>query len=123
MKGSRRKVRPGVWELRVHAGRSPVTGKSKYVSRTVHGTAKRADEALAELVREVGATDHTGPAVTFGEWLDRWLANTTALKGLSPTTVREHKRTIDRTIKPVLGKVALPRRHPGDARRSVRGPP
>jgi hypothetical protein len=36
MKGSRRKVRPGVWELRVHAGTSPVTGKPKYVSKTFY---------------------------------------------------------------------------------------
>jgi hypothetical protein len=77
MKGSRRQVRgrgrSAVWELRVHAGRSLVTGKPKYVSRTVHGTAAEADEALAKLVEEVGTIDLAGPAETFGAFLDRWL--------------------------------------------------
>ncbi len=111
MKGSRRQVRgrgrSAVWELRVHAGRSPVTGKPKYVSRTVHGTAAEADEALAKLVEEVGAVDHSGPAETFGAFLDRWLPKATILKELSPTTVREHKRTVEKIIKPALGSVDL----------------
>jgi integrase len=111
MKGSRRQVRgrgrSAVWELRVHAGRSPVTGKPKYVSRTVHGTAAEADEALAKLVEEVGAVDHAGPAETFGAFLDRWLPKATILKELSPTTVREHKRTVEKIIKPTLGSVDL----------------
>jgi integrase len=113
MKGSRRKVRgrgsATVWELRIHAGRSPVTGKPKYISRTVHGTAATADEELGKLVAEIGAIDHTGPAATFGDLLDRWLAKATVLKGLSPTTVREHSRTIKQTIKPTLGDVELRR--------------
>jgi integrase len=107
MKGSRRKLRPGVWELRVHAGRSPVTGKPKYVSRTFHGSAKMADEALSELVTEVAAVDHTGPSESFGQYLDRWLPKMTVLKELSPTTVRENKRTIEKIIKPVLGEVPV----------------
>ncbi|MGP0108505.1 MAG: hypothetical protein ACLPR9_06520 [Acidimicrobiales bacterium] len=108
MKGSRRKLRPGVWELRVHAGTSSVTGKPKYVSRTFHGSpAKSADDALSELVTEVATTDHTGPAESFGAYLDRWLPKMTVLKELSPTTVRENKRTIEKIIKPALGGVPL----------------
>jgi integrase len=107
MKGSRRKLRPGVWELRVHAGTSSVTGKPKYVSRTFHGSAKSADDALSELVTEVASTDHTGPAESFGAYLDRWLPKMTVLKELSPTTVRENKRTIEKIIKPTLGDIPL----------------
>lgn len=96
-----------VWELRVHAGRSPITGRPKYVSRTVTGTADDADAELGRLVTKVGAIDHTGPAETFGQYLDRWLPKTAILKELSPTTVREHKRTIEKIIKPALGDVEL----------------
>jgi integrase len=109
--GSRRRIRGrgdgAVWQLRAYAGRSAVTGKPVYVSRTAYGNAEAADEKLAELVSEVGATDHAGPSETFGSLLDRWLARATVLKDLSPTTVREHQRTIDKTIKPVLGDVEL----------------
>ena len=111
MKGSRRRVRgrgaTAVWQLRVYAGRSPVTSKPVYVSRTAYGDADAADVALAELVAEVGASDHAGPSETLGSLLDRWLARVTVLKALSPTTVQEHRRTIDKTIKPVLGDVEL----------------
>jgi integrase len=96
-----------VWELRVHAGRHPVTGKPRYISRTVTGNAAAADAKLAELVAEVTGGRHEGPDITFGSLLDRWLAHATTIKGLSPTTVREHKRTIDRNIRPVLGDVLL----------------
>ena len=93
MKGWRRRLtlegspRPGntaVWELRVLAGRNPVTKKPRYVSRTVTGTAAAADAELAELVAEVSGGRHDGPDITFGSLLDRWLAHATTLKGLSP---------------------------------------
>lgn len=111
MKGSRRQVRgrgkSAVWELRVHAGRHSVSGKPRYISRTVTGNAAVADTKLAELVAEVTGGQHEGPDITFGSLLDRWLAHTTTLKDLSPTTVKEHKRTIDKNIRPVLGDVVL----------------
>ena len=111
MKGSHRKVRGSgrstVWELRVYAGRSPVTHKAKYISRTVTGTAKQRDDTLRDLIEEVGRVDHAGPAETFGAFLDRWLKTTSVLKDRSPTTVREYRRIIDKTIKPALGNLAL----------------
>ena len=111
MKGSRRQLRgrgnSAVWELRIHAGRSPVTGKPKYISRTFRGTAAEADAELARLVEEVAVVDHNGPAETFGAYLERWLPKAAVLKDLSPTTVREHKRTVEKIIKPVLGEVDL----------------
>jgi hypothetical protein len=83
VKGSRRLVRgrgkSAVWELRVYAGKSPVTGKAKYVSKHFHGSAKLADDALGQLVTEVGTVDHTGPSESFGVYLDRWLPKMTVL--------------------------------------------
>jgi integrase len=111
MKGSRRKVRgsgkSSVYELRVYAGRAPVTNKPKYISRTVTGSAKDADAALRKLVEEVGRVDHTGPGESFGVFLDRWLKVTTTLKDRSATTTREYRRIINKTIKPAIGDVQL----------------
>jgi integrase len=111
MQGSRRRLRGnganGVWELRVHAGRNPVTGKPRYISRTVKGSAAIADEKLRDLVDEVTGGDHDGKDITVGALLDRWLKHATVIKDLSPTTTREYKRLIEKNIKPVLGHVPL----------------
>ena len=37
MTGHKKEIRPGVWKLRVSAGRDPVTGKYRYFSKTVEG--------------------------------------------------------------------------------------
>ncbi len=57
----------------------------------------------------MGAVDLAGPAESFGAFLDRWLPKATILKELPPTTVREHKRTVEKIIKPALGEVELRR--------------
>ena len=62
---------------------------------------------LRALVEEVARVDHTGPGESFGAFLDRWLKVTTVLKDRSPTTVREYKRIIEKTIKPAIGDIQL----------------
>ena len=53
-KGSMRlKREPEYWELRVYAGRDPVTKKNRYVSRAFRGGKRDANSALAQLVAEV----------------------------------------------------------------------
>ena len=53
-KGSiRLKREPDYWELRVYAGRDPVTKKRRYVSRAFRGGKREANNALAQLVAEV----------------------------------------------------------------------
>ncbi|MCP5034478.1 MAG: tyrosine-type recombinase/integrase [Actinomycetia bacterium] len=53
-KGSiRLKREPDYWELRVYAGRDPVTNKRRYVSRGFRGGKREANNALAQLVAEV----------------------------------------------------------------------
>jgi hypothetical protein len=46
--GTQRERRPGVWEVRVPTGPDPVTGHSRHVSVTVHGSR---EDAAAERVR------------------------------------------------------------------------
>jgi integrase len=59
------------WELRVYAGKDPVTGTERYVTKTIKGCGKReAERALNELVvaAERGALART--RATVGELLD-----------------------------------------------------
>jgi integrase len=73
--GSLRRRSDRKWELRVSTGRDPVKGRYRYVSRTVQGTRKEAEAALAALVTQVtdGAGGHSGTDATVGELIDQWL--------------------------------------------------
>ena len=42
-------VRPGVWRVDIEFGRDPVTGRRRRVSRTLQGTRRDAEAALARL--------------------------------------------------------------------------
>jgi hypothetical protein len=56
LRGSKREIKRGVWELRVSLGKDPVTDKYKVRSKTFHGSARAADEALRDL------TDQQAPS-------------------------------------------------------------
>ena len=65
---------PKTWRLSVYVGRDSRTGKKRYAQRTVHGTKREAERALARLVTEVDEGRHSASAAgTFGNLLDRWL--------------------------------------------------
>ena len=51
--GHKKEIRPGVWKLRVPAGKNPLTGKYEYLSKTVECGPRKADVELAKLVEEV----------------------------------------------------------------------
>jgi len=119
MKGSKREIRPGVWELRVHAGTDLVTGKPRYVSRTVHGGPRLVSREMARLVAEVSAKRVVGTNVTFGSLLDTWLGHLEAL-GRSPTTIKGYRSKVESAIKPALGDVSLDRLGPADLDRFYR---
>src|SRR6202042_2976251 len=53
MAGSMRQRGKDSWQLRVHAGRDPSTGRKRYVERTFRGTKRDASKALAAMVAEV----------------------------------------------------------------------
>ena len=97
---------PGVWELIVEAGRDPVTGRSRQVSRTFHGTLRDAKKARAELLVDVGKGRHTGTAATVEELYREWIAELRR-KGRSPNTVYGYERVYERNVRPTLGKVAV----------------
>jgi integrase len=111
VQGSKRKLRTGVWELRVSLGKDPATGKYRQISKTFHGAARAADDALRDLVDKNGGAQEDGFGATFGQLLDRWLEESERME-LSPTTLRTYRAQIKQTIRPRLGKVLLARLTP-----------
>jgi len=105
MKGSMRERRPGVWELIVQLPRDPSGARYPQLSRTVRGTKRDAQRALAELVTEVSAGKVNASNTTVTALLERWVAHVE--NDLSPTTMREYRRLIAKRIGPDLGKHTL----------------
>lgn len=97
---------PGIWELIVEAGRDPVTGRTRQVSRTFHGNLRDAKKARAELLVEVGKGRHTGTASTVDQLYEEWIVELRR-KGRSPNTMYGYQRVYERNIRPTLGKVAV----------------
>ena len=97
--------RGNAWQLIVAAGRDPITGRKRYVSRTVHGAKREAQAQLNRLLVEVGDGAHQGTDATVGELLERWLA--VASPDWSPKTVLETRRFLDRLILPRFGATPL----------------
>jgi integrase len=97
----------GVWELIVQLPRDPTSARAGQLSRTVHGTKREAQRALAGLIGEVSAGKVTSTAMPLSELLTRWLDHVS--EQLSPTTVREYRRPVRTMLDPDLGKLPLRR--------------
>ena len=108
VRGTKRKLRRDVWEVRVSLAKDPVTGKYGRLSKTVYGSAKDADDALRDLITNRVPASVEAVGATFGSLLDRWLAECERLE-LSPTTIRNYRAQVEKTIRPALGKVTLTR--------------
>lgn len=101
MRGGLRERRTGVWEVRLEAGRDPVTGRRRQTSRTIHGTKRDAQRALNALVAQADKGHHAGTSTSFRELADRWLAQ--AERDLSPTTVRRYRNLLTKRVLPAIG--------------------
>jgi len=93
---------PNVWELVVQAGRDPVTGKSRQVSRTFRGNLREAKMARAELIVEVTKGRHTGSRATVDDLFTDWIVELRR-KGRSPNTVCGYELVYRRNIRPTFG--------------------
>jgi integrase len=104
MKGNIEARGTGRWRVRVFAGRED--GRTKFVSRTVSGTKRDAQVALAKLVTEVegGQVERSHP-VSVSALVDRWLDAVSHER--SAYTMLEYRRLASTDIKPALGTVRL----------------
>jgi hypothetical protein len=107
------------WQLRVHAGRDPNTGRKRYVERTFRGTKRGASKALASMVAEV---DQRPVGIltkgTVAALCNEWLAHATP--SFSPKTVETTRMYIDDPIIPVLGAIQVAKLTPTDPDRFYR---
>jgi integrase len=112
MNGSKQEIAPGVWRLRVYVGRN-ASGNPVQRSKTVHAPVHKpgagtrlADRELAKMITEASKGGSATGNETVGYLLDRFLEHAESL-GRSPTTLREHRRTIEITLRPELGRIKL----------------
>ncbi len=101
-----RELSTGRWEVYVSAGRDPVTGRYRQVSRTIRGTVSDAKKARAELLTEVERGRHRGTAATVDELFVQWLIELER-KGRSAKTINNYRQTYRHNIAPTLGPTAV----------------
>jgi integrase len=106
-----RKDRDGL-QVQVYAGRDPLTGRKRWVSRQVPGKGraamKQARQVEAELRAQIAAGQHRGSKTkTVAELIERWLEWRLSVRPISPTTVAAYRGYIDRSILPSLGRLQV----------------
>ncbi len=103
--GTMRERSPGHWQLRAYAGRDPLSGKPRQVTRTFEGGERSAAKALAALVTEVEVGKFNRTTTTVGQLLDKWLE--AAEWTQRPRTRYENRSKIEGRIRPTLGHIRL----------------
>jgi integrase len=93
MRGSLRQRGPKRWQLRVYEGRDEITGSKTYRTRTIEGTKRQAETALAAMVAEVEAGIVKPKAMGVADMLEAWLKHIEHL-GRSPSTLYGYRRLV-----------------------------
>ena len=93
-----------VWRAKVYAGRE-TDGRRRYLTRTIRGNKRFAEDALRELLTEVGRGDQVVTDGTLSDLVDKW--RPIAQLNLSPTTWREYDRLLEKRILPRFGKTKV----------------
>src|SRR5688572_5453663 len=111
MRGNIRQRAKGTWTIQVYRGEDSVTGKKRYLSRTVKGTKKEAELALAKLVQAAeSGLDFDATRLTLEAFADRWLAS--VQPRVRPKTHQRYAELFRIHIVPVIGKIRLDKLQP-----------
>ncbi|MGH9222321.1 MAG: tyrosine-type recombinase/integrase [Acidimicrobiales bacterium] len=97
--------RGDAWELRVYVGRDAVSGRKRWVYKTVRGGKREAQRALTAMVAEADRGALARTSATVGELLEEWYSH--AAPGFSPKGAHETRGILDRNLLPFVGKVQL----------------
>ena len=92
------------WRAKVYLGAGP-NGTKRYLTRTIHGPKRHAENVLAQLIVEAGAGGHDVTDGTVEELARRWIE--AAGSGLSPTTLRGYEQLLRTAILPRIGRMKL----------------
>lgn len=106
MRGNIRRRAPGTWTIQVYLGKDSETRKKRYVSRTVRGTKKQAEAALAQLVHAVETgLEFDASRLTVAEYLEKWLD--IASKRVRRRTHLRYAELLRLHVVPVIGHLQL----------------
>ncbi len=100
----------GTWRAKVFLGQD-AKGRQRYLTRTVHGTKREADAQLRQLILEAGLA-HESSHATMDDLAAKWLE--LAPETLSPSTLREYRRILEKIILPQFGSVKVRAIRPSD---------
>jgi len=111
VRGTLRQRAKGTWTIQVYLGEDPVTKKKRYLARTVKGTKRQAELALAKLIQVVETgMDFDSGRITVSEYLERWLA--ASARSLRPKTLERYGELIRLHVTPVVGGIRLEKLQP-----------
>jgi integrase len=104
--------RGGSLQVQVFAGRDPLTGRKRWLSRQVRGQTKaawrEAKKVEAQLLEQVDRGEQRGSRTrTVTELVEHWLEWRQQVRPISPVTVANYRGAIDRYITPNLGRANL----------------
>jgi integrase len=96
----------------VFAGRDPLTGRKRWLSRQVRGQTKaayrEAEKVEAQLLEQLDRGEQRGGRTrAVGELVERWLEWRQQVRPISPVTVANYRGAIDRYILPNLGRAKV----------------
>ncbi len=99
-------------QVQVYAGRDPLTGRKRWISRQIPGQTKQsqrqAKKVEAELLEQVDRGEHRGSRTrTVAELVERWFTWRQQVRPISPITVRNYRGAIERYILPALGRAKV----------------
>jgi integrase len=114
-----RQRQPGVWEVRLEAGRDPLTGRRLQISRSVRGNKRDAQKVLNELAVQADRGRHSGTSLTFLQLCEEWLE--LVEDDLSPTTLRTYRNLLSKRIYPAIGDLPAKKVKPSDLDRLYKG--
>lgn len=106
MRGTIRQRSKGSWTIQVYAGKDPITGKKMRATKTVRGTKKQAELALAKLIQAVETgIDFDAEKLSVADYITRWLASTE--KRVRPKTIERYSELMRLHVVPVIGPIPL----------------
>src|SRR5665213_2536283 len=103
MSGNIRSAGYGVWEVRIDAGRDPVTGRRRQLSRRVHGSKRDAQKVLNLLAKRILPALGDRPLKSIRTIdLDQLYLGLSKRVGLAPATVRQIHAVIRRAFRQAI---------------------
>jgi integrase len=107
-----RERRPGVWEIRVFTGED-ARGRPTQLSKTIHGSKRKAQRAAAEMESGPGRASPGGRTVS--DVLDAWVAQN--LDTWAPSSARDQQSRVRGIKTDPIARVPLARLSVGDVER------